>query len=185
MPAPLISRDEVLDRLTAVFRRDGFDGASLKRLSEATGLGKASLYHYFPGGKEDMARAVLQAAHARFGDVVLAPLKGPGPARSRLRRMADGLMLFYGGGRQSCLLDLFGIGDAQALFGDGLKQGFWALLDALADVLIAEGVAADQARERAEDAVIAVQGAIVLSRGLDDAGPFVRTVRRLPDRLLG
>ncbi len=55
MPAPLLPREEVLDRLAAAFRRDGYDGASIARLSAATGLGKASLYHYFPGGKQDMA----------------------------------------------------------------------------------------------------------------------------------
>ena len=48
MPAALISRDEVLKRLAVAFRQDGYDGASISRLSASTGLGKASLYHYFP-----------------------------------------------------------------------------------------------------------------------------------------
>ena len=33
MPAPVSSREEVLGRLLATFRRDGFDGASLAELS--------------------------------------------------------------------------------------------------------------------------------------------------------
>ena len=64
MPAAQASRDEVVDRLLTAFRRKGYDGASLADLSAATGLGRSSLYHYFPGGKEEMARAVLDRADA-------------------------------------------------------------------------------------------------------------------------
>ena len=55
MPAALASREVVLERLLATFRDQGYDGASLAELSAATGLGKSSLYHHFPGGKVDMA----------------------------------------------------------------------------------------------------------------------------------
>ncbi|MEP1982729.1 MAG: helix-turn-helix domain-containing protein, partial [Maribacter dokdonensis] len=51
---------EILTGLTKVFRSRGYEGASLKELSEATGLKKASLYHRFPNGKQEMADAVLQ-----------------------------------------------------------------------------------------------------------------------------
>ena len=54
MPAPLHTKEEVVERLLAVLRRDGFEGASLSVLSEATGLGRSSLYHHFPDGKSDM-----------------------------------------------------------------------------------------------------------------------------------
>ncbi|TGQ06111.1 helix-turn-helix domain-containing protein, partial [Mesorhizobium sp. M00.F.Ca.ET.217.01.1.1] len=40
-----------------VFREHGYEGASLALIGAATGLGKGSLYHFFPGGKEEMARA--------------------------------------------------------------------------------------------------------------------------------
>ncbi|MEP7000146.1 MAG: helix-turn-helix domain-containing protein, partial [bacterium] len=48
MPAPISSKDEVLDRLLDTFRDRGYEGASLAELSAATGLMKSSLYHYFP-----------------------------------------------------------------------------------------------------------------------------------------
>ena len=57
MPAQKITREDALDRITAVFRKWGYEGATLRMISEATGLGRASLYHHFPGGKDDMARA--------------------------------------------------------------------------------------------------------------------------------
>ena len=78
MPAPLLSRDAVIDRLLGAFRRYGYDAASLGQLSQATGLGRSSLYHYFPGGKEEMARAVLDRVDAWVHDAILAPMQGSG-----------------------------------------------------------------------------------------------------------
>ena len=45
MPIIKVHDEELLDRLTGVFRTHGFEGASLSRISEATGLQRSS---YFP-----------------------------------------------------------------------------------------------------------------------------------------
>jgi hypothetical protein len=55
---------------------------------------------------------------------------------------------------------------------------------AIAAVLEEAGLSSDLARERGEDAVIQIQGALVVSRGLADLKPFSRTVFELPTRLL-
>ena len=59
MPAALITREEAVARLGDVFREHGFEGTSLSVITAATGLGKGSLYNYFPGGKDEMAAAAL------------------------------------------------------------------------------------------------------------------------------
>ena len=53
------SRADVIQALIDVFRRCGYDGATLSSISEATGLGRASLYHHFPGGKQEMAAVAI------------------------------------------------------------------------------------------------------------------------------
>ena len=40
MPAPLMPKEQVLDRLMDAFRDKGYEGASLSELSAATGLTK-------------------------------------------------------------------------------------------------------------------------------------------------
>ncbi|HKX35432.1 MAG TPA: TetR/AcrR family transcriptional regulator, partial [Rhizorhapis sp.] len=45
-------RSDIIPVLGEVFREHGFEGASLAIISARTGLGKGSLYHFFPGGKE-------------------------------------------------------------------------------------------------------------------------------------
>ena len=48
----LNERPDVIPLVAEVFRNFGDGGASLIRITEKTGLGKGSLYHFFPGGKE-------------------------------------------------------------------------------------------------------------------------------------
>ena len=66
--------DTVLAALVQTFRQYGYEGASLSMLSEASGLGRSSLYHYFPNGKADMAQAALNWVLDSFQQLVLAPL---------------------------------------------------------------------------------------------------------------
>ena len=86
MPITKVDEDALLDRLSNVFRTHGFEGASLSLISKETGLQRASLYHRFPGGKEDMAKAVLERAWRWLDDHALSPLKEPEKPETRGRR---------------------------------------------------------------------------------------------------
>lgn len=184
MPAALIPKDEVLDRLTAAFREHGYEGATLARLSEATGLVRASLYHYFPDGKEGMARAVLDRAGEAMRRDVLAPLQSPGTPRERLTAMARGLDAFYRGGELPCLLGLFSAGAGRTPMERAITAALEEWVRAVASCVAEAGVEPRAARERAEDALAAVQGALVLARARGSTAPFARLVAGLPDRLL-
>lgn len=85
------SLDEILNRLTRVFREDGYEGASLARLSKATGLGRSSLYHYFPGGKSEMALAVIERSNKLFAEKVIEPLRRNVAPKERLVEMVRNL----------------------------------------------------------------------------------------------
>lgn len=180
MPASKIDEGRLLDRLTDVFRRHGYEGASLTRIAEATGLKRASLYHRFPAGKEEMAEAVLERADEWFETHVLAPLNGPGEPSERVRAMAKRLDEFYGRGRQSCLLDTLSLGDDDKAFHKHVKRSFTAWLDALARVAHDSGSRPATARRRAEEALVRIEGALVLARATGETKPFARVLNNLP-----
>lgn len=185
MATPRLTRDEAVDRLAAVFRRHGYEGASLSLCSEATGLGRASLYHHFPGGKDDMVRAVFARVGALVERDLLAPLRGDDPPRARLKRFAQGLARVYAGGDENCLLGAMVLGGGLVPFRRELEASFQALIDGLAEVLREAGLPRGKAARAAEDAVVRVQGALVVGRGLGTNAPFERLVKDLPDDLLG
>ncbi len=179
-----ITEPELLNRLTAVFRTHGYEGASLSKISEATGLQRASLYHRFPGGKAEMAEAVLNRAGEWLQAHALKPLTESGPPEGRLRQMARKLDEFYEGGRQSCLLDALSFGVDEGGIREHQRVAIAAWVDAIATMLRESGLPRRTARERAEDAVIRIQGSLVMARASGDPKPFRRTLRNLPQDLL-
>lgn len=55
-----MAKEDLIPDLLELFRQQGYDGVSIAYISKSTGLGKSSLYHHFPEGKEQMAAEVLR-----------------------------------------------------------------------------------------------------------------------------
>ena len=184
MPIQKITRSKALDRITEVFRKWGYDGATLRLISDATGLGRASLYHHFPGGKEEMAAAVFGHIGGRVQKHVIDPLAGDGPPRERLERHARGVSRIFDGGKSNCLWGAMVLGGGVELFADEIKSALNAWTSAVAAVLREAGVPAREATRRSEAAMVRVQGALIVSRGLGSTAPFRRVIQDLPRALL-
>jgi TetR/AcrR family transcriptional repressor of lmrAB and yxaGH operons len=176
-------RADVLPALSEVFREHGYEGASLALIGQRTGLGKGSLYHFFPGGKEEMAAAVLAEIDSWFEQHIFRPLREEDPRRAvpGMVRSVDG---YFRSGCRVCLVGAFALGDVRDRFADAIRSYFAAWTDALAQGLERGGLAEDEARDRAEEAVAAIQGALVLARALDDPGSFHRAMARIEARLM-
>ena len=185
MPAAKVTDTQLLDRLADVFRRYGYEGASLSRIAEATGLQRASLYHRYPGGKEDMAQAVMGQVDERFGGYVLASLFEQGDPMDRAKQLAKRLSEAYDGGSKSCLLDALSRNDAPDGLRDHVDATFRVWLDGMTRLARDAGATPAQARRRAEDAMVAVQGGLVVARASGDPKPFARALRELPGLLAG
>lgn len=180
-----IDDERLLDRLTRVFQAYGYEGASLSRLTTAGGLKRASLYHRFPGGKEEIASAVLDRADKRFAQYVLAPLAEAGDPARRVRNMAARVAEYYEGGRRSCLLDTLSLGEQHSGFRRHIRESMSAWVEALEKLAREAGLPVREAARRAEEAVVRIQGALILSRATGDTRPFQRVLAELPDLLTG
>lgn len=179
-----LTRDEIIDRLFELFRQGGFEGVSLADIGRATGLNKSSLYHHFPGGKADMADAVIERARAWAGAAVVEPLAGPGPREARIDAMLEAVEALYQGGRRPCLIASMLIGPP----GTGVAAAVGSIvrdwLDALTTALVETGAEPDAAKEAATDALARLQGALVLARALGDREPFEKALAAVRRDLL-
>lgn len=181
-----VNDEELLQRLARVFRDVGYEGASLALLSQAAGLQKASLYHRFPGGKQQMADEVLKAALAWYGENILQRLHGDGAPAERLALVARQLNAYYSGGRQACLLNVLASPPMQhGPSSDAIKGAFQALIAAFAHLAEDAGFDPATARRRAERSVMGFHGSLVLSRGLGSPRPFANFLVSLADELIG
>jgi AcrR family transcriptional regulator len=185
MPVPPAAggRADVLPVLAEVFREYGYDGASLTRIGDATGLGKGSLYHFFPGGKEEMAAAVLSAIDGWFRDNVFAPLREMPDGQRAVRHMLSAVDDYFRSGGRVCLVGALALGDARDRFADAVRGYFAEWTNALAAALVRGGRKRAEAMALAEDAVAGIQGALVLARALDDGEAFRRVLKRIGTRL--
>jgi len=185
MPSRTVSDHDLLDRLGTLFRSAGFDGASLADIAAATGLQKSSLYHRFPGGKQQMAAEVASAVGEQFASGILAPLASDRPVAERVELVARRLREFYDGGARSCVLDMLSIGDPGVSASEALAAAAAGWTAAFAAVAREAGADARTATARAQDAIASVEGALVLARVTGDRRPFTRAIDRLPSVLLG
>lgn len=184
MSKPLLTKDALIDKLVDVVYDYGYDGATLSVISEVTGLGKASLYHHFPGGKEQMAAEVLAHSDRWGAEHIGRLLQGELPPEAKVRGLFRALAEVHTRAHQLTLMNVFTYGAARQVFGRQVSERAQAGLQVLAGLLALCGIPPDLARERALDAYIQVEGAMVLARTLDDLEVFRRVVRRLPDQLL-
>ncbi|GAB3482288.1 TetR/AcrR family transcriptional regulator [Amycolatopsis cihanbeyliensis] len=64
-------RRQILDGARACFARHGYEGATVRRLEEATGLSRGAIFHHFRD-KESLFLALAEDDAARMADVVAA-----------------------------------------------------------------------------------------------------------------
>jgi TetR/AcrR family transcriptional regulator, lmrAB and yxaGH operons repressor len=177
-----VETDLVIQNLSEVFRAEGFEGTSMVRLAECAGLKKASLYHRFPRGKQQMAEEVLSAAGAWFQARVLVPLNAEGSVRARLKLVMHALDEFYGGGSRGCLLNVFASPGASP-FSAPITAMFEALISGFAKLALDAGCSQKEAMARAERSVALMEGGLVLARGMNAPERFKSILSGLPSEL--
>ncbi|QWG17773.1 TetR/AcrR family transcriptional regulator [Bradyrhizobium sediminis] len=184
MAKPVSERADLLPLLAEVFRAHGYEGATLALLGEATGLGKGSLYHFFPGGKAQMAAEVLAEIDRWFEVNIFAPLReSDDPARA-VATMIGAVDSYFRSGQRVCLVGVIALGASRDMFAVQVQGYFSRWHDALARVLGRSGLSARVARQRSTDALVTIQGALVLARALGDSRIFGQTMANLTARLL-
>ncbi len=179
MPRVVAERADILPELAEVFREHGYGAASLSLITAATGLGKGSLYHFFPGGKQEMASAVLAEIDSWFAANVFAPLEATDEPTHAITSMFDAVEQYFHSGARICLVGALALGDGRDLFQVQVRGYFARWVAALAGALTRSGRDRRQATDLAEETVAGIQGAIVLACALDEPSTFSRTVARL------
>ena len=63
-------RKEILEGARSAFAEHGYEGATVARLEEATGLSRGAIFHYFEN-KNDLFVELAIEMNTRFGDILL------------------------------------------------------------------------------------------------------------------
>ena len=77
---PASTRDRLVDVGASLLQRQGFVATGVKQIVSEAGAPFASLYHFFPGGKEELGAEVVRVSGARYGDLIPLFYDGTGDA---------------------------------------------------------------------------------------------------------
>lgn len=176
-------RAALIPVLAEIFRAYGYEGASLSRISEGTGLGKGSLYKLFPGGKDEMVNAVLADIDDWFQRRVFRPLLDMADARAGVDQMFVEVEGYFLSGHKVCLLGVLALVNVRDRFAEQVKDYFVDWAQALQAALQRCGIGNSAATDLSETILAGIQGALVLARALDDASIFGRCLARLQQQL--
>ena len=183
MPREVAERRDAIAAMAEVFREHGYAGSSLAAITQQTGLGKGSLYHFFPNGKQEMAEAVLEDVSRWFEANVFTALRVAGAPARGIEHMFEAVEAYFRSGERICLLGAFALGDGQETFEVVIHRYFSTWIEVLTAALLRTGFTPPKAAETAEEVVVGIQGALVLARSRQDPQVFARTLQRLKRRI--
>jgi AcrR family transcriptional regulator len=84
------TRDRILFATAGLFRRQGYHGTGLKQIVAAADTPYGSLYHHFPGGKQELGEQVIESAGAFFQSLVTAVYDAESSTEKSVRAVFDG-----------------------------------------------------------------------------------------------
>src|SRR6476661_1075287 len=170
------TRDRILFTGAELFRRQGYAGTGLKQVSAAADAPFGSIYHHFPGGKEQLADEVLRTGGAFFLALYRAVTADQPDVVSGVRAFFRGAgeTLATTGYADACPIAT--VAGEIASTHDALRGAcadvFESWLGALAGDLRTAGAGRDAARETALAVLALLEGAFLLSRTLRSVEPM-------------
>jgi AcrR family transcriptional regulator len=168
------TRDRIIAATNELFRRHGYNGTSLKQVSIAAEAPTGSVYHFFPGGKTDLAQAVILETGASYQELFTMIAGAAADTASGVRDFFDGAAEVL---EQSNFIDVCPIGSVArevASTNEALRlasaQVFDGWIEAVSTLLEGAGLTSAEAADLAATVIAAVEGGFVLARAKRDAG---------------
>ena len=180
------TRERIVTATAELFRRQGYNGTSLKQVTVAAGAPFGSLYHGFPGGKEELAEVVIETSGAAYRELFEVIADAAPDIVAGVGDFFEGAAVVL---EETGYVDACPIGTVAlevASTNDRLRRAtervFAGWVEAATVRLRASGIAADEADDLAQTLVAAIEGGFMLSRAARSPEPMRaagRQVRRL------
>jgi AcrR family transcriptional regulator len=171
------TRDRIVDAAAELLRERGYAGTGLKAISEKAPAPFGSLYHFFPGGKEELAAAALRHAaggYARQVDAVLNEAGDDLVAAVRLGFDRAAQLLVETDYADACPIATVAleVASTNELLREVTANIFEGWLRGLEARFAAGGLDAAAARAFATLFLAALEGGFLLSRSAQDPAPM-------------
>lgn len=176
MTSTTTTRDRLIDGMRASLRARGYGNTSMKDLLAATGVSSGSMYHSFPGGKEELAAAAVREVGLHAAELI-RDVFATAPS------VADGLITIFDALMSDLEQSDFGNGcpigvpateavGVSARIQDASREVFGAWVGAYRDALVGEGWSGPEAAQLATLIVTAYEGSLTIARAMRSTTPI-------------
>jgi AcrR family transcriptional regulator len=173
---PTKTKDRIVTTSAELFRRQGYTATGLKQIVAEASAPFGSIYHFFPGGKEQLGAETIRWSGAMYGALVPA-IFDPAPD------VVTAVRNFFAGAAEDLAASDYADACPIATVALEVSSSSEPLREACADVfeswlasaterLTDAGIAGPRARELAIGMVAALEGAFVLARALRSTEPL-------------
>ncbi len=151
-----------------LFRRQGYVGTGLKQIVAEAGAPFGSIYHFFPGGKKELAAEVIRTSGRAYQDLVMAVLDAAPDALTAVETgfAAAAETLVATGYADACPIATVAleVASTDETLRAATAEVFAAWVDAGAERFVRWGFGAADARRLAIVLITSLEGAFVLCR---------------------
>lgn len=177
-------RERMVAGATRLLATKGLQATSFSEVIELTATPRGSIYHHFPGGKDELVLAALHES----GALLLATME---ESRGKSAdEVLDALLSFWRGVLESnactlgCAVAAVTIGTEDQALLTAAGEVFAKWQERLTDLYAEGGLSRVAAKDFASHTLATIEGGVVMARAQTDLEPFDRAVRMLP-RILG
>ncbi len=170
------TKDRIIDSSAELFRRQGYTGTGVKQIVAAANAPFGSVYHFFPGGKEQLGAEVIRSSGQLYFQL-FATIAAQAP--DAVRAVGD----FFSGAAET--LEETDYADAcpiatvaleVASTSEPLREAtadvFENWIDSAAEYFVAAGVRPDEARALALSILSLLEGAFIFCRSMRTIEPL-------------
>ena len=170
------TRDQIIDTTSDLMESQGYHATGLNQIVAESGAPKGSLYHYFPGGKEEMAAEAIDRTGRQLEERIRANLPpGVAPAEA-LRDFAHTIAFHIEASGYRAGGPLTAVAMETATNSERLnracRDAFERVITAFTERLVSEGTPAERARGLSVFVTAAFEGGIILSRTYHSGDPL-------------
>ncbi|WDV52529.1 TetR/AcrR family transcriptional regulator [Streptomyces coeruleorubidus] len=177
------TRERIVRTASRLMQRQGYEGTGIKQICREAGATLGSVYHFFPGGKQELGTAAVRLGDEEFTELLRESLDAePDPARALLAltaSLAQGL-------RESdwldgCPVTSTVVGTAASAPGiqQAAAEAFARWRAVVAERLVGAGFAEADAEDLAHTVIATLEGAELASQVARSETPLEAAGRHL------
>ena len=170
------TRDRIVDSTAELFRRQGYTGTGVKQIVAEASAPFGSLYHFFPGGKEQLGEEVIRWSGQMYMQLFVTVTADAPDAATGVERFFEGAAetLEETGYADACPIATVALEVAST--NEPLREATAGVFDnwisGATEWLAAAGIPRERARELSLHMLAALEGAFVFSRALRSTEPM-------------